>query len=161
VKLSERIRATGEIPPQLRRVGFDGDSADEALAFLAARPEFDHDLIEREGEEPVFDERQRRTEQSRLRRDLLDAYDGRCAITGCDVPVLLDAAHLRGWRDHNTVQDAVLLRVDLHRLLDAGLLRIERDYRVRLAPEVGGDYRQFDGVALRLPRRRDLWPVAG
>lgn len=33
--------------------------------------------------------------QAAFRAALLDAYSGRCAITGCDVPDVLEAAHLR------------------------------------------------------------------
>lgn len=158
MKLSERIRATGELPPQLRRVGFTGSTVEEALIFLDQHPEIDHQLVERETPEPAFGRRERRPDQDRLRSALLEAYEGRCALTGCDVEALLDAAHLRGWREHNQVQDAVLLRVDLHRLMDAGLLSVGRDYGVSIAPEVGGEYRALDGKKMRLPKRRDLWP---
>ena len=96
-----------------------------------------------------------RPEQERFRKDLLKAYHGRCAVTGCDIEQLLDAAHLRPWRGYNQVGDGILMRVDIHRLLDAGLLTIGRDYRV--ATQAHG-YENLDGIKLRLPKRRQDWP---
>ena len=50
------------------------------------------------------------------------------------------------------------LRKDLHALLDAGLLTISRDYVVSVPPGLGSDYKNFDGVKLRLPKRQQDWP---
>lgn len=96
-----------------------------------------------------------RPEQEKFRRDLLKAYNGRCAITGCDIEPLLDAAHLRPWRAGNEISDGILLRVDVHRLLDAGLLTIGKDYRAATGVR---DYEELDGRKLRLPPSRRDWP---
>ena len=88
-----------------------------------------------------------RPEQRRFRERLLRVYGGRCAVTGCDVPDLLDAAHLRPWR---LGDEGVLLRTDLHRMLDRGLAEI-RDGRFCLARPLRG-YEQYDGAKLRKPR---------
>lgn len=65
--------------------------------------------------------------QPRLRRDLLEAYDGRCAVTGCDVPEALDAAHIHGHATGGSmhVSNGLLLRSDIHTLFDCGLLVID------------------------------------
>ena len=62
--------------------------------------------------------------QPGFRAALLEAYQGRCAITGCDAPAALEAAHLRPYRgpDSNTVTNGLLLRADVHTLLDLRLL---------------------------------------
>ena len=96
-----------------------------------------------------------RPEQSRFRTLVFDAYGGQCAVTGCAIVVLLDAAHLRPWRTHNQACDGVLLRCDLHRLFDAGLLTIGTDYRV--GSQAHG-YEELNGRKLRLPRNRQDWP---
>ena len=96
-----------------------------------------------------------RPEQERFRKDLLKAYHGRCAVTGCDIEQLLDAAHLRPWQVYNQVSDGILLRTDIHRLLEAGLLTIGRDYRVTTQAR---GYEDLDGIKLRLPKRRQDWP---
>ena len=50
--------------------------------------------------------------QSAFRAALLEAYHGRCAITGCDAAAVLEAAHLRPYRgpESNTVPNGLLLR---------------------------------------------------
>ena len=65
-----------------------------------------------------------RSGQPGFRTALLEAYQGRCAITGCDAPAALEAAHLRPYRgpDSNTVTNGLLLRADIHTLLDLRLL---------------------------------------
>jgi hypothetical protein len=91
-----------------------------------------------------------RPEQSAFRKRVGDAWGWRCAITGEDVPEALEAAHLPGtsWRTgDNAATDGILLRADLHRLLDAGLLRIEQGV-VRVS--VGG-YATLDGREVVLP----------
>ena len=62
--------------------------------------------------------------QPGFRAALLEAYQGRCAITGCDAPAALEAAHLRPYRgpDSNDVTNGLLLRADIHTLLDLRLL---------------------------------------
>lgn len=47
----------------------------------------------------------------------------RCVVTGTTVKEVLDAAHLPGknWRIDNQAEDGVLIRTDLHRLLDRRL----------------------------------------
>jgi hypothetical protein len=88
-----------------------------------------------------------RPEQAAFRRALFERFDGRCALTGCAVAELLDAAHLPG-RDwalgHNTTEDGILLRTDLHRALDTGLIRL--DSRLKLVwvdPSVADIYGKF------------------
>lgn len=63
--------------------------------------------------------------QLEFRKRLFAQYGGRCPISGCDDPAELDAVdlgHPSGWRTHPTA--GILLRRDLHALLDAGLLEI-------------------------------------
>ncbi|MBU7436188.1 HNH endonuclease signature motif containing protein [Paraburkholderia fungorum] len=71
-----------------------------------------------------------RPEQAAFRRALFERFEGRCALTGCAVAELLDAAHLPGqdWTlGHNTADDGILLRADLHRALDTGLIRLDEN----------------------------------
>ncbi|KMS52935.1 hypothetical protein V474_24080 [Novosphingobium barchaimii LL02] len=70
--------------------------------------------------------------QSRFRDDLLQAYGGRCAITGCTIEEILQAAHIMPARDGQTnhVQNGLLLRADIHTRFDLDILRIDGDYRI-------------------------------
>lgn len=91
-----------------------------------------------------------RPEQAAFRKRVGDAWRWRCAITGETVQEVLEAAHLPGssWRaGDNAATDGILLRADLHCLLDAGLMHIENGI-VRV--NVGG-YAEFDGRAVALP----------
>ena len=144
LKLSEHLaagKAFDLTSLQLDRYGFRGDIEDlpAVLAWLKAHPLVDF---------PVHDEvrvMSARPDQSEFRRRVLEAWSGRCAISGCNEPKVLEAAHLGGrgaWRNQNAAVDGILLRVDLHRLFEAGLLTIEPDGTVRCG--VAG-YEQFDG----------------
>lgn len=91
-----------------------------------------------------------RPEQAAFRERVGKAWGWRCPITGETVREVLDAAHLpaASWRaGDNRAEDGILLRADLHRLLDAGLLRIEDG----VAHVQVGSYRQFDGMRLTRP----------
>ena len=84
-----------------------------------------------------------RTRQAEFRKRIFEKYKGRCPISGCDEASALEAAHLGakgGWRTNHT--EGILLRRDLHALLDAGKLEII-DGVVAVSSE---HYRQFDGV---------------
>lgn len=98
-----------------------------------------------------FTEVETRPQQSKFREAVFRAYDGRCAVSGCRVPEALEAAHLEGrhWRQgHNSARDGILLRRDLHRLYDRGLLKLSGASVVELAAAVLPDYAQFDGITI-------------
>jgi hypothetical protein len=65
--------------------------------------------------------------QPKFRTGLLSVYEGRCAITGCDVKETLEAAHIIPYKgDHtNTLANGLLLRADIHTLFDLGLIAID------------------------------------
>ncbi|MGF6764826.1 putative RNA-binding protein with PUA-like domain [Paraburkholderia sp. GAS33] len=92
--------------------------------------------------------------QKNFRDALLAAYDGRCAITGCDIQDVLEAAHITPYLgpETNHVTNGLLLRTDLHTLLDCHLLGIEpATKRVLLAPSLrtSVDYGHLHGQSLR------------
>lgn len=75
--------------------------------------------------------------QPGFRSLLLEEYGRRCAVSGCAVEEVLEAAHLRPYRgpESNTAPNGLLLRSDLHTLLDLGLMRIRpEDRTVWFAP---------------------------
>lgn len=95
--------------------------------------------------------------QPRFRQSLVEAYDGRCALTGCDAPAALEAAHVRshsaggGYETRN----GILLRADLHTLFDLGLLGVEPTTgRALLHPELLGTRYETElaSAVLRPPR---------
>lgn len=95
--------------------------------------------------------------QAAFRRELLDVYGGRCAVTGCDAEPVLEAAHITPYRgDHtNTVTNGLLLRADIHTLFDLGGLGINPDdgWRVVLGRRVRTTaYAELEGAVAFVPR---------
>lgn len=97
----------------------------------------------------------RRQGQPAFRAHLLAAYGGRCVISGCDVPDALEAAHIKAYRGpaSNTVTNGLLLRADLHTLLDRRLLAIHPDtLAVKLSSTLSGTaYASFSGRRIAGP----------
>lgn len=58
--------------------------------------------------------------QPAFRGALILAYAGECAITGCAVTDLLDAAHIARYSGpkSNVTANGLLLRTDIHKLFD-------------------------------------------
>jgi len=110
----------------------------------------------------VEDERRRRVAeravrdgQDDFREAVLNAYSGRCAVTGTDLPAALQAAHIApymGQASHE-VRNGLCLRADIHGLFDRHMLAIrEDDYTVLLAPAVlASTYKDLQGHQLTLP----------
>ncbi|REG60808.1 HNH endonuclease [Paraburkholderia sp. BL6669N2] len=89
--------------------------------------------------------------QAAFREAVFRRFDGRCAISGCDVPEALEAAHINGrdWRQgDNTAADGILLRRDLHALYDRGVILIANDGTVSLNQEAP-HYQQFLGFKIK------------
>lgn len=106
----------------------------------------------------------RRRGQPAFRAALLAAYEGRCAISGCDAPEALEAAHIYPYRGNytNHVTNGLLLRADLHSLFDLGLLTIDS---TTMTAQFKGSLRKSHylplcGVKLHLPKSEDHHPSA-
>jgi hypothetical protein len=92
--------------------------------------------------------------QPLFRARLLDAYNSRCAITGCSAVQVLEAAHVLPYRGEHThrVDNGLLLRADLHTLFDCQLLWITAEHTVALAPALlATGYAELAGKSLTLP----------
>jgi hypothetical protein len=127
----------------------------------AARAEFDDQIS---NDPPISDEDARRRVQreifarqgqSDFRGSLIRAYRGQCAVTGCTVIPVLEAAHLRPYRGVHTnlVSNGLLLRADIHTLLDYKLLAPEPGTRVVVISKhlAGTQYDEFYGRRIAEP----------
>lgn len=98
----------------------------------------------------------RRRGQSTFRKNLMVAYGNACAITGCNLPAVLEAAHVHPYKGEHTndVSNGLLLRADIHTLFDLGLIAIEsKTMAVRVSPELkNSEYEKLDGSLLRQPK---------
>jgi putative restriction endonuclease len=144
--------------------------------FLPRLPAISSEQADDPGFDPdsVKDERERAIRAIRLRRGqpafraaLLEAYGRRCAITGCAVEDVLEAAHITPYLGSltNHVSNGLLLRADLHTLFDCGLLAVEPKTRTVVVAESlkASAYAKLIGKVLRqtkvpvsAPSRRNL-----
>ena len=67
-----------------------------------------------------------------------DAYKRRCAITGENTLLALEAAHIVPYSKEGThdVRNGLLLRADFHRLFDVGLVSVTQDLQVKVSPKI-------------------------
>ena len=104
----------------------------------------------------------RRRGQPAFRKDLLSAYNGRCAITGCEVAAVLEAAHIVSYRGPVTNHPAngLLLRTDLHTLFDLRMVAVDVDTMTLLvSPELSGtNYEEYRGKPITVPDNRKSRP---
>ncbi|WP_421569013.1 HNH endonuclease [Stenotrophomonas sp. PD6] len=93
--------------------------------------------------------------QREFRAALLEAYGGRCAMTGCGVVDVLEAAHIHRYlgRETNVVSNGLLLRSDLHTLFDLNLIGVDTTtMRICVAPTLAGSsYQDLIGKSLARP----------
>ncbi len=103
----------------------------------------------------------RRRGQAKFRKSVIEAYTGVCAITGCTLQAILEAAHIHPYlgEQTNVVSNGLLLRSDIHTLFDLGLISVEPEtFIVRISPELQeSEYKSLDGIKLKstvLPAQR-------
>lgn len=136
-----------------------------APILLPGAPAFDSERADDPTFDPasVADERERATRaicvrrgQSAFRAALMAAYDWRCAVTGCDVADVLEAAHISPYNgpSSNRASNGLLLHADIHTLFDCGLLAIDPNTRqvVIAAKLKGSNYAALAGQILREPK---------
>lgn len=92
--------------------------------------------------------------QSAFRDTILENYGHRCAILRTRVTELLEAAHIQPYVNErsNHPQNGICLRIDLHRLFDAGLLTISAEGKLEVSSRLSGtSYSKLEGKAVQVP----------
>jgi putative restriction endonuclease len=93
-----------------------------------------------------------RVGQGLFRSALLDFWQGKCCITGLDVPELLRASHIRPWAKCESdeqrldVFNGLLLAPHLDALFDAGFMTVHDDGAVSWAASLNMNQRQQLGL---------------
>jgi len=115
-----------------------------------------------DGRKKTLAEVVRRQGQSSFRKKLLAAYEGRCAISGSPIEVVLEAAHITPYRgpETNHPSNGILLRADLHTLFDLGLITIDSNQvTVIISSKLNKtEYAQFSGAKVFIPKEAALRP---
>jgi hypothetical protein len=103
----------------------------------------------------------KRRGQPEFRKKLLKAYNNRCAISGCDCPEALEAAHIQAYNGSHTnhINNGILLRCDIHTLFDLRKISINPDYTVSVCDNLQSSvYKEFHEKRLTLPIEKKDWP---
>lgn len=79
-----------------------------------------------------------RPNQAKFRRLILGNFASKCIVTGENTPDVLDACHIISVSDggHDSVENGICLRSDLHKLFDNGKLRISDTGQVTISPDL-------------------------
>lgn len=99
--------------------------------------------------------------QPAFRSGLLTAYEGRCALTGCAVVQVLEAAHITPYLgpETNHISNGLLLRSDLHTLWDKGLIYLNDDFTLQLEPSLAtSEYAPLAGKRINQLTQQALRP---
>ncbi len=102
----------------------------------------------------VWTSKRKRVSQPLFRRDVLAAYDGKCALTAADCAEVLEAAHIEPFRGpaSNHPQNGIALRRDIHRLFDAGLLTFGDAGDAQISERIRGTmYGSLQGMRAKWP----------
>jgi predicted restriction endonuclease len=102
--------------------------------------------------------------QGLFRSQLLKAYDNRCAFTNSSAVPALDAAHIvpYGGRVTNHPTNGLLLRADVHKLFDLGLIAVDTSTWTKIvSSELSStEYADFHGREMLLPGHSSVMPNA-
>jgi integrase len=106
-------------------------------------------------------ERKKRNTAPKFKKMILEAYEGTCAVTGETTEAVLEACHIQNFinEESDNYQNGLLLRVDIHRLFDKGLIQLNEDYTLSVSSRVVSDYYQlYNGTKLILPKNKNWLP---
>jgi putative restriction endonuclease len=104
--------------------------------------------------------------QGAFRVMVTDFYERRCAVTRERSLPVLEAAHIRPVADNGThrIGNGLLIRSDIHRLLDRGYVTVTPDYRFRVSHRLKADfdngevYYRMNGGEIWVPREATKRP---
>ncbi len=86
---------------------------------------------------------------------LSTAYESKCALTGCGVVDVLEAAHIHRYirGETNAVSNSLLLRADVHTLFDLKLVGADvSTMRICITPKLAGsEYGELAGTSFATP----------
>ena len=80
--------------------------------------------------------------QGAFRVLVTEAYNRRCAVTGERTLPVLEAAHIKPYSESgpNETANGLLMRSDLHKLLDLGYVTLTTDFRMEVSKRIREEY---------------------
>lgn len=105
-----------------------------------------------------------RVNQNAFRQIILANYEGKCAVTGINLPQLLVASHIIPWSQNEqerlNPENGICLSATYDRAFDTGLITFDEDYRMVLSktvksqvkqPYYGAVWKEKEGQPLAIP----------
>jgi len=102
--------------------------------------------------------------QQYFRQVVINAYGGKCCITGIDIPRLLVASHIRPWSDYTEGRllpsNGLCLSALHDAAFDSGLMTLDENCRVVLSREIkdrfpheslNASFQRFEGERIQMP----------
>lgn len=104
--------------------------------------------------------------QGIFRSQIIQAYQGKCAITQEHTLPVLEAGHIRPYSQGGThsISNGILMRSDFHTLFDLGYLTITPKYHLEVSPKIkehfsnGIRYKERHGTQILLPSEQGFHP---
>jgi putative restriction endonuclease len=92
---------------------------------------------------------------------VMDAYARRCAVSGERTLPALEAAHIHPYAEEakHEISNGILMRSDIHRLYDCGLVTVDSNLKFRVSRAIDRDYSNgkiyyaLDGRPIAVPAR--------
>jgi hypothetical protein len=93
--------------------------------------------------------------QQNFRRDLLDFWGARCALTGLAIPELLRASHIKPWCEANSSErldpnNGLLLAVHIDGLFDRGFISFDEDGAILISDKLDDESLKCFGLTPEL-----------
>lgn len=144
---------------QAAGISLEAAAAREIDAIIDSRGEaasrFDNDATVEVKRQIKLGQQAQRPDQQAFSKMARINYSGKCAVTCCSTSAALEAAHIRTRKgfDDNSSANAILLRSDIHALLDGLLIAISEDgARIEVSPELSDpSYAFLNGAAVAKP----------
>lgn len=100
----------------------------------------------------MFDHLIRTLHQQGFRRDLLNIWDGKCALTGMNIPELLRASHIKPWCGCNSKErldanNGLLLAVHIDGLFDRGLISFDDNGQILFSGRLNAEHLKCFGLS--------------
>jgi len=145
-----------------------------AVALLTSQPTTILDLNANEADQDIptlTDEDQRQVVERQIKqrrgqkifRDQLLKSNPICAVTGCKLVDILEAAHIDAYRNdsHNHISNGLLLRSDIHTLYDLNLCAIDPNTKtIHFSAEAWKNgYSEFEGLKINIKHNIAIKPI--
>jgi putative restriction endonuclease len=142
-------------------VGFDSEQMQSVLESDPYQIERSYTMVQAK----------HRIHQSLFRERVIEAYNGRCALTGLPSLKLVDAAHIIPDRNEDLgqpdIRNGICMTKIHHAAFDSNLIGIDPDYRIHVAesllslhdgPMLEQGLKALQGKTISLPKIKKLWP---